>query len=237
MDLLIDLEVSSVDFSASIIGNKAYNLALMASNHKEVNFPKSVILPSTVKIEEAGILDSVVKEVCDCVTFPVIMRSSTSVEDSGNSFAGLFESEICYESRKIADCVRYVKASAETEQVKEYAKIVGVDFDKIKSAVLIQEYKKAEMSGVLFTKNPVTNDDKVIYIEYKENSSDSVTGGYQTPSSLMLNKNSYKNSEFPFADLCDIAIKAEKQFGYPLDIEYIVSNDKLWIVQVRQITT
>ena len=214
------------------VGNKAFNLACMKKNIPNINVPKAMTL-----FHDCNLTDEIIETVAGNFSVPFILRSSTSVEDSDASFAGQFESAICKNITDFRDCYAVIKNSACSEQVEQYCKAIGFDFDKINTSVLIQEYLDAEMSGVLFTKNPVTNDESVVYIEYSEHTSDAVTAGSKIPSALTINKGEYAQSEFPFSSLCEIALKAESTFGFSLDIEWIVSDQKLWIVQVRKITT
>ncbi|MDR0917914.1 MAG: hypothetical protein LBM93_01480 [Oscillospiraceae bacterium] len=232
------LDFSSILTSGQeFVGNKAYNLAFLKDNLIDLSIPKSAVIPADIDVYDNNILEQIVIEISTQFEFPIILRSSTTVEDSKNSFAGLFESSICRDSKDLIDCIHFIRNSATTEQIESYCKMVGVNFNSIKTAILVQEYQSADMSGVLFTKNPITNDESVVYTEYKENTSDAVTAGSQIPKSLTIDKKKTDNISFPFSELVSFAIKAELLFGYPLDMEWILSNNKLWFVQVRRITT
>jgi len=94
------------------------------------------------------------------------------------------------------------------------------------------------MSGVIFTKHPITNDADVIYIEYCENTSDSVTSGTQKPNCIELLKSENHNHDPTFEmQLMDIALSIERIWGHPVDIEWIMYGNAFQVVQVRQITT
>jgi pyruvate,water dikinase len=219
------------------VGNKAYNLALLSKKVDVLNLPKSAVVLSNAKEN----ITTAKKELSDFVVsnigYPLIARSSTTVEDSSNSFAGLFLSEICRNKNELLTAIDNVLNCPSAEEVVKYCDLKRIDPTAIKTAVLIQQYIKPDVSGVMFTKHPLSNDTSVILTEYKEKSSDAVTAGTAIPHNMVIKKDTSVPYESLFDRLRNIALSAEDAFGYPLDIEWILSDDKVWIVQVRQITT
>ena len=232
---IIDL-AESLSVGASKAGNKAYNLALLEHALDLNNIPRSIVLLVHEEKDDTIAIAEAIERVERNFTYPVIARSSTNVEDSAYSFAGLFVSDICHSEDDLATTIRNVLDSPMSDAVVQYCAFKRIDPTIIKTAVLIQEYIPPQMAGVLFTKHPVSNDRDVFYLEYKEKSSDAVTSGSHTPTGLIISKNDIDEAPLQFKQLLSIATKAEEFFGYPLDVEWIISKDELWIVQVRQVT-
>ena len=236
-EYLIDFN-DFLNFTPSSIGNKAYNLALLKKKLPEVCIPRSFVITNVDKLISApSYIGDLEKWVKTELNYPVIMRSSTNVEDSNDSFAGLFFSGICKKDDDLVVTLHKSLESITTDEVKAYCLRKRIDSSKINLAVLIQEYKKPQMSGVLFTKHPFNNDDTIAYIEYKEKTSDAVTSGSETPQSLILKKGKDNEVEDKFIKLLEYGIKIETAFKFPVDVEWVLSDDKLWFVQVRKITT
>jgi len=125
--------------------------------------------------------------------------------------------------------------SPRNDNVIEYCKKKSVNHKNIKVAVLFQPYLSPELSGVMFTKNPINNAHEII-IEYIEGTSDAVTSGSASPQRMIIDS-ATRELQWPFCELVRIGQQAETFFRVTVDIEWIVSDGKLWIVQVRQITT
>jgi pyruvate,water dikinase len=219
------------------VGNKAYNLALLSKKVDDLNLPKSTVLLSSAKKDIATAKKELSDFVVSNIGYPLIARSSTTVEDSSDSFAGLFLSEVCRDKNELFTAIDNVLKSPLAEGVVKYCEFKQIDHKTIKVAVLIQQYINPDISGVMFTKHPLSNDTSVILIEYKENTSNAVTAGTIIPHNMVIKKNKSIPYDSLFDRLRNIALLAEDAFGYPLDIEWILSDNKVWIVQVRQITT
>jgi phosphoenolpyruvate synthase/pyruvate phosphate dikinase len=220
-----------------IIGNKSYNLYLLKQKIGINKIPECLILGNN-SVQDAKIdFVQLLQELKSTLHYPIIARSSTSVEDGTVSFAGQFISDVCYNDDDLINVTNQIISSVDTEQIKIYCKLKNINFEDIKVAVLYQPYLKCEMSGVMFTKNPVTNNTNEIVIEYKELTSDAVTSGTSIPKNIILNKYTKEKYNFPFCNLFDIGLKTEDFFNQSVDIEWIVSDGELWIVQCRQITT
>jgi pyruvate,water dikinase len=215
------------------VGNKVYNLHRLLKDGS-VRVPLSVSLNIHETSSQSAAIDELLVEIHDRFIYPIIARSSSSVEDSDSSFAGLFFSTVCQNNNELVEGIHKIISSVNSESVKLYCKRRKVNVNTIRMAILIQQYLPPQLAGVLFTKHPVIQTDDM-FIEYKANSSDAVTSGETNVLSKMLSRNSAIDDTL-FAQLRDIAVKAGNSFGYPLDIEWIVSDDKLWIVQVRKIT-
>jgi len=219
------------------VGNKAFNLALLSKKVEGLNLPQSAVLLSSAYLNITIAKKELFDFISSSIGYPLIARSSTTVEDSSDSFAGLFISEICHNESDLNIAVDSVLNSPSSDEVVKYCEFKRIDPTTIKVAVLIQQYINPDVSGVMFTKHPLSNDSSVIYVEYKEKTSNAVTAGTTVPHSIIVKKDQSVQYDSLFNRLRNIAISAENAFGYPLDIEWILSKNNIWIVQVRQITT
>ncbi|NIU81168.1 phosphoenolpyruvate synthase, partial [Candidatus Bathyarchaeota archaeon] len=94
------------------------------------------------------------------------VRSSATIEDRSDiSFAGQAESFLCVKSKEdIIESVKKVWQSTFSERAIIYLKTKEIPLKEARMAVLIQEMIPAEISGVMFTANVVTNNTGEILI-------------------------------------------------------------------------
>ncbi len=147
----------------------------------------------------------------------VVVRSSSPDEDgSKHSMAGQFDS------------VLNVMTANELRVALEKVRSGG---DGNPMAVIIQRQVSANRAGVVFTKDPVSGEDHFI-IESVEGLGDELMSGSMTP------KRTVVSDEAPphFKELVESARELEQMLGYPLDMEWAVEDEVLWLLQVRPIT-
>jgi rifampicin phosphotransferase len=98
----------------------------------------------------------------------VAVRSSGQAEDSSAySFAGQFATFLGVSGiEQVVDSVRRCWASAYSERSLLYQIQHGLEFGDARMAVIIQRLVRADISGVIFTRNPVRNDEMVISAIY-----------------------------------------------------------------------
>jgi len=89
------------------------------------------------------------------------IRSSTNIEDGHSySFAGQFKSILNVKGLdNIIEAIESIWSSTSSKGVKTYLKKVGVDPSKLKMAVIIQEMVNPTVSGVSFSRNPLSGMD------------------------------------------------------------------------------
>lgn len=220
------------------IGNKAKNLCVAAKIIGYSSIAKGFSIPAEyIETHNSNRIAFVTREWIDKlnIEFPLIFRSSTTVEDSSLSFAGIFESLICYKPEDIQNCIESLRSVVSSQKVQMYCKRKNVDINSIRLSVLVQEYLTVDTSGVAFTKHPLSNDDSFIYTEFLCDTTDGVESGTAQPISHIINKKSHQTNEM--LELLRLAAnKLETHFGYPLDVEWAFRANQLYILQVRQIT-
>lgn len=121
---------------------------------------------------------------------PVAVRSSATAEDlPGMSFAGQQETflNVCG-AEEVLERVRRCWASLWTARAIGYRLKMGVDQRSLSTGVVVQIMVPSEVSGVLFTANPLTGDRKEIVVNAGYGVGEVVVSGQVTPDSLVLDK-------------------------------------------------
>ena len=124
-------------------GGKAYNLDILTKNG--INVPKWFVVTSTEDSYEVQ-ADKL-----------YAVRSSAVGEDgNGNSFAGQMESFLYVKPEDIKARIQDVINSANSDRIKFYREQNGLSNDDIKVGVIVQEMINSDVSGVVFSSNPIT---------------------------------------------------------------------------------
>jgi pyruvate, water dikinase len=261
-------EVSRAD--VELVGGKAASLGEMLQSGVMVP-PGFVITTDGFK---SGMLPDLKQTILDAFDTlgaeRVAVRSSAVAEDSGSaSWAGQLESYLNITRDTLIEAVQKCWHSIESEHAVAYAKEQDINEQAV--AVVVQVMVDSELSGVLFTANPVTENQDEIVIEAAYGLGELLVQGMITPENIVAKKDSGKilrrqaskqkimltykdgtNQEVPVrADLLEKLVVSEKQvkelgvlarkieqhYGSPQDIEWAITDGKLYIVQSRPITT
>jgi len=204
----------------------------------------------------------------------VAVRSSAMAEDlPGHSFAGQYDTFLGVTD--LADCIDAVKkcwASLWTERAFEYREKSGIKHGSVDMAVVVQELVPAEVSGVLFTADPMTGRADRMVVESCFGLGEALVSGKVTPDQFVLSKRKLRVIERtvstktvktvlnPASGVAEkrvdagtagrsclddvdarrlgrLALKAEKAFGSPQDMEWAAAEGRLYVLQSRPITT
>lgn len=195
---------------------------------------------------------------------PVAVRSSATAEDLPDaSFAGQQETFLGVVRDDVPDAVRRCWASLWGERAVAYRKAQGYG-DDVALAVVVQTMVRADAAGVAFTVDPVTGRREVT-VEAALGLGESVVSGAVTPDSYRVGRRVQtrlgdKRTRIDLrADgstittaVCDpaapsideatakrvaaLARKVERYYGRPMDIEWAVEDDRLWLLQARPVT-
>jgi pyruvate,water dikinase len=122
------------------------------------------------------------------------VRSSANVEDSRQiSFAGQAESFLCVDgTENVIDSVRRTWQSAVSLRSAIYLREMRVPLSNVKMGVIVQEMVDADVSGVMFTVNTVTNDPSQIIIESTWGLGEPLVSGRIVPDTFLLQRNPLK---------------------------------------------
>jgi pyruvate,water dikinase len=171
------------------------------------------------------------------------IRSSAFSEDNAQaSFAGEFESVLNIEADKdIHEAIYTVFKSRESERVKSYSSVKGMEIMH-QIAIVVQLMVQSEISGVLFTSDPITGSYTSMIGNYVYGLGEQLVSGESNAFDFKINrpKGKYEGPD----DFKKYALKLfkyasnlENEFGNPQDIEWTVSKGRLYILQARPITT
>ena len=161
------------------------------------------------------------------------VRSSADVEDQhGSSYAGLFTSTIGV--RGLDHLVRAVEAtwlSAESPRVSIYSQRSGQDGAVVRMGVLVQQMIEAAISGVSFSRDPITGRNKAV-IEATNGSGESLMQQGHDP----LNLDEREVPPGLLEELRKGTRHIAERLKKDVDIEWAYDGERLWWLQVRPVT-
>lgn len=257
----------------SEVGNKAYNLAELAKFNDNVpnayflgisffenllknqgTYDKYVEYAKDLKnhkkdidklIDEVYIDEDIFKDRLDFDNYTYAVRSSSPNEDSDDkSFAGQYITELFNNSLEFT--IKNIR--------KCWKSLLGAHLDKYKTdknnaifgGIVIQRMVTADFSGVMFTKNPVSNNKDCIVIECVKGVADKLVDNRVVPDRFFVNQETLEiideinRNGIPhdiIIQLADIGKKIEKHYGCEVDIEWAVEDNHIYLIQTRPITT
>lgn len=171
------------------------------------------------------------------------VRSSAIAEDSAQaSFAGEFETVLSVRNdQDIRDAIHTVRRSRHSARVQAYSQAHGMHAAH-DMAVVIQRLVSADISGVLFTADPITGSQATMTGNFVLGSGDKLVSGEASGQTFIMRRPQSQYEGPPelrrFARrLYKLARRLEKDLGGPLDIEWAIAKGKLYLLQSRPITT
>jgi len=126
----------------------------------------------------------------------VAVRSSATAEDSSTaSWAGELESYLCVTEKNLLESVKKCWASLFTPRAIFYRIEKKLHKTKVSVAVVVQKMVNSEISGIVFTVHPVTQDKNQLIIEAGLGFGEAIVGGLITPDSYVVDKSKIKNQK------------------------------------------
>ena len=189
-----------------------------------------------------------------------VVRSSSNAEDLEDfSAAGIYESiNHVTTAENIFQSIKEVWASLVSPRSVRLRHDVGISLDDCYMGVIIQDEVKAELGGVMVTTNPMNRADfRNVYINALPRSVSSIVKGSEPPYQYLYNTvegggrtvslgNAKEDlSEARRASLQALAFSGrllqshfspDYTFSTPLDIEWALNSDGLYVLQVRPYT-
>src|SRR4030042_1823838 len=126
----------------------------------------------------------------DVSAVPVAVRSSATAEDLPTaSFAGQQDTylNVCG-SGELLECVRRCWASLWTARAMTYRARQGFDHHKVYLAVVVQAMIDSEISGILFTADPITGSRQEAVINASWGLGEAIVSGLVTPDTYTVRK-------------------------------------------------
>jgi phosphohistidine swiveling domain-containing protein len=181
------------------------------------------------------------------------VRSSGELEDGeAASFAGMYDTLLDVEPAGVPAAVRECWLSLFTPRSLRYLADRSLDPARLGMAVVVQAMVPADFSGVCFTVDPLRGDEEVALVELVPGRGDALVEGRRAPSRLRLHRDG-EGSEHDFQPdvppeartsltrriregLLPLADSLCQEVGLPLDIEFVVRGEEVFLVQARPIT-
>jgi pyruvate,water dikinase len=199
----------------------------------------------------------------------VAVRSSATAEDGAvTSFAGQQETILGVSGEQaVLDAVARCWASLDSERAVAYRRRLGVEAGNLAMAVVVQRLVPAEVSGVLFTRDPLDPEGRRMLVEASWGLGESVVSGRVTPDRFHLDRetgavvdrhihvkptrltaaglqdvphqqqNQACLDDGRLAELADLGRRVEAFYGDARDVEWAWAEGRFWLLQARPITT
>ncbi len=176
-------------------------------------------------------------------TGAVAVRSSAASEDSAKaSFAGEFDTQLNVSTDDLVkEAIETVYLSRKNKRVETYSQAKGINSDHVVS-VIVQNMVPSEISGVLFTADPISGNPSCMIGNFIDGLGDRLVSGKVDGQIFYIKRprGEYEGpKEFePFSRaLNDMAIQLERELALPQDIEWAIAGSRLYLLQSRPITT
>ena len=169
------------------------------------------------------------------------IRSNDAHEDGEKfSYAGQFLTVLNVPKEGVKKAILSV---VESYKNRHYEKKLGIRSANNNSGVIIQEMVESEYSGVLFTANPkgILNDMVVVAGKglgnrIVEDKAETVTYHHYREGVTYKEGSGDFFPEHFVKELIILGERIEKLFGKPMDIEFAIKENKIYILQAREIT-
>lgn len=213
-----------------------------------------ISMPLLPEVEEE-INKAYLKLIDNKETMKVAVRSSATAEDLADaSFAGLQETFLNIDNiENLFSSVKKCWASLWTERAIDYRNKKGFNHFQVQMAIIIQEMIPSEVSGVMFTANPVNNHRNEMRIEAVRGLGEKLVSG-ETAGDVYILKKSDTNveiasitvsdnekgpmlSDYTIRELAHYGLKIELYYENFQDIEWAFYRGNIYFLQTRPITT
>lgn len=241
----------ALSVSEGMIGTKAFRLAKLRAAGFPVKAALVLTIDEVVAISEG---EEKLSEMADTVralltidSSGVAVRSSGVGEDGALSWAGQFKSRLFVRLEEFPEAVKDCIAAGSGATVEGYARLHGIPVPRL--ALIVQEMVDASMSGVLFTRDPVQLQDRVMVLETVDGVAEALVSGQVMPHRIYFGTDSLEviraeGAAVPevtsaqIAELAHWGREAVRLFGKEQDIEWAFDRSgRLFIQQSRDITT
>ncbi|MFQ4146579.1 glycerol-3-phosphate acyltransferase [Chlorogloeopsis sp. ULAP02] len=181
---------------------------------------------------------------------PLVVRSSAIGEDSEQaSGAGQYETVLNVTTKEgLQQAIAQVRSSYDRSGAVQYRR--DRNLKEAAMAVLIQQQVQSVYSGVVFSRDPMTQEQDVVVIEALPGSAAQVVSGKFTPEqyrafvvdtenlALIQLEGKGRVPQILIKQVAYLARRLEdRYYGVPQDIEWSYDGQTLWILQTRPIST
>lgn len=199
--------------------------------------------------------------------FFAVRSSATNEDNPNNSFAGQMDTYLNIEKKDIISNVKKCIASLFTERACSYRNMNNISHEETKISIVVMEMVQSEVSGIMFTANPLTNNREEVVIDSSYGLGEALVSGLVDPDTFTINKSNLdiitkkfgakdfiitgkeegkntKNNiklqsltDEQLKKLTNLGKKVEKHYKIPMDIEWALAENNFYLLQARPITT
>jgi pyruvate phosphate dikinase-like enzyme len=186
-----------------------------------------------------------------------VVRSSSNAEDLEDfSAAGVYESiNHVTTAEKLFESVKRVWASLLSPRSTRLRHEVGISLDDSYMGVIVQEEIPSDIGGVMVTTNPTNRDDfRNVYLNASVKSVENIVGGTELPLQYLFNTVEGGGRTLSLGDterdlsseqlellgrlafagrLLQSHFSPDYTFSWPMDIEWLAHQDRLYLLQLR----
>jgi phosphoenolpyruvate synthase/pyruvate phosphate dikinase len=242
--LIVDL---TARYGLARVGNKARNLRFLM--RKGFPIPRTWVCTWDACLRfqhDPELLRRQLRTALDALLDPdrtYAVRSSANVEDiADHSFAGQFTSVLDVRGTEaVLQAVEQVWASARSERVLAYLEKLGRDPQEVRMAVIIQEMAEPVISGVAFSRNPMTGMSETI-VEAVRGSGQLLVQEGVTPQRWVGKWGTWidrpADSDIPLTMIAEVVTQTKaiaNAYGKPVDLEWVYNGRQVIWVQLREI--
>lgn len=210
-----------------LVGGKGLNLAKLA----QADFPVPAGFVVSTEAFDAYTKTGVPKDFADELLSAfeelnvelVSVRSSAIAEDSESaSWAGQMETYLNVTAADLIESIEKCWQSTQSARVKEYADKQKVKDNDLKVAVVVQAMIQSEVSGIMFTANPLSGDKNQVMIESAFGLGETVVQAEVTPDSYIYDKTTkniisrdiaYKEKKMVYKDGQNVTVELDETDG------------------------
>lgn len=232
--------ISREEFQKFIVENNLENVVLDLLQKHKYNEVKNLILQTKVS---KNFENEIFSQFNKLNSKTVAVRSSAQNEDGKEkSFAGQFETFLYVTKEDLIKSIKKCWCSNFDNNVVEYSK---GDIELYAMNVIVQEMISAEYSGVAFSLDPTSRSKNYSVIEVVKGDGEKLVSGLETPTTILvqryLKEVDFYNGDFLpdqkiIIQIEENLLEIEKLYGLPVDVEWCVKNNSLYILQARPIT-
>lgn len=231
-------------YPVEVLGGKAFNLQFLKRNGFNI--------PVTYVLDVNTLSTGTREEIADSLRIKegrYAVRSSAISEDGKKfSYAGMFDSFLNVAASDLYEYVMKCEASVNSDRSKAYEAHQHIDHNS-SICVIVQEMIDPLFSGICFSQHPVLKNKNIMVIDLAPGLCDKVVSGDVNPISVTVQKGTkffevttvgdfgeFDLNVVTWPMLIQTFLDIESAYGFPVDIEWSVSNNSLVILQARPVT-
>ena len=225
--------------------DKKINKLLLELNNSNINEISVKLTKLFNNFEFTKKISSEVLELVDNKKLYAVRSSGTKEDLDNYSFAGQYKTFLNTKKEDILTKIIECYKSMFSPIVLSYIVNNNIDRTDLSISVIVEEMIPSEYSGICFTIDPISGNDKTMLIEVGEGLGENIVSGQNKPEQYYFNwfNNEYKidkNNKFLDKKLVEKISKVffdiMSYYGYPCDIEFAIYKNELYILQARKIT-